>query len=232
MFERKTFLPFINILGRFMLTIHHTSEHSLLCSASPPAELSKQQQIWAISAQARRLPNVQEVVVGMNNFTVYYDLFTASQPLIEHLQALWENYQTQTTKTARCVEIPVHYGGEFGEDLFEVARFHHTTPEEIIRRHTEPTYTVFMIGFQAGFPYLNGLPENLHTPRRDVPRTKVPAGSVGIGGSQTGIYPFTSPGGWQLLGRTELPLFDIQQSPPTLLNAGDNVRFVAESIRL
>lgn len=89
-----------------------------------------------------------------------------------------------------------------------------------------------MIGFQPGFPYLNGLPQNLHTPRRNVPRTKVPAGSVGIGGRQTGIYPFTSPGGWQLLGRTELPLFDIQHNPPTLLTAGDNVRFVAESITL
>lgn len=215
-----------------MLTIYHTSEHSLLCSATPPAELAKQQQIWAVAELARHLANVQEVVVGMNNFTVYFDLFADSQPLIETLQSLWQNYQAQASQTPRCIEIPVHYGGEFGEDLFDVAKFHQTTPEEIIRRHTEPTYTVFMIGFQAGFPYLNGLPENLHTPRRDVPRTKVPAGSVGIGGSQTGIYPFTSPGGWQLLGRTELPLFDIQQSPPTLLAAGDNVRFVAESIRL
>lgn len=215
-----------------MLTIHHTSEHSLLCATIPPAELTKQQQIWAVAELARTLPNVQEVVVGMNNFTVYYDIFADSKQLIESLNSFWESYQAQSAQTPRCVEIPVHYGGEFGEDLFEVAQFHHTTPEEIIRRHTEPTYTVFMIGFQAGFPYLNGLPENLHTPRRDVPRTKVPAGSVGIGGSQTGIYPFTSPGGWQLLGRTELSLFDIQQSPPTLLSAGDNVRFVAESIRL
>lgn len=215
-----------------MLTIHHTSEQSLLCEIAPPAELAKQQRIWQIADQARNIANVQEVVVGMNNFTVYYDLFADSQPLIESLQSLWENYQPQSVKTPRCIEIPVHYGGEFGEDLFDVAQFHQTTPKEIIRRHTEPVYTVFMIGFQAGFPYLNGLPENLYTPRRDIPRTKVPAGSVGIGGSQTGIYPFTSPGGWQLLGRTDLALFDIQQSPPTLLSAGDNVRFVAESIQL
>lgn len=215
-----------------MLSIFHTNEHSLLCSATPPAELAKQQQIWAVAEQARQLPGVQEVVVGMNNFTVYYDLFADSKPLITSLQNWWESYQATASQTARLIEIPVHYGGEFGEDLFDVAKYHHTTPEEIIRRHTEPTYTVFMIGFQAGFPYLNGLPENLHTPRRDQPRTKVPAGSVGIGGSQTGVYPFTSPGGWQLLGRTDLPLFNIEQSPPTLLMAGDNVRFVAESIQL
>lgn len=215
-----------------MLTIHHTSEHSLLCLAPPPAELAKQQQIWHVAEQARALPDVQEVVVGMNNFTVYFHLTAPSQPLINQLNHLWENYQAQAAHTPRLIEIPVHYGGEFGEDLFDVAKFHQTTAEEIIRRHTAPTYTVFMIGFQPGFPYLNGLPENLHTPRRDVPRTKVPAGSVGIGGSQTGIYPFTSPGGWQLLGRTELPLFDIQHTPPTLLSAGDNVRFIAESITL
>lgn len=89
-----------------------------------------------------------------------------------------------------------------------------------------------MMGFQPGFPYLGGLPENLHTPRKKTPRTKVPAGAVGIGGSQTGIYPFTSPGGWQLLGKTDIALFDISQPSPVLLKAGDQVRFVAESIRL
>ncbi|AGI33578.1 TPA: 5-oxoprolinase subunit PxpB [Mannheimia haemolytica] len=215
-----------------MLTIHHTSEHSLLCLAEPPAELAKQQQIWRVAEQARALDGVLEVVVGMNNFTLFHAIGTDSTRLIQAVQQLWENDQAQAAQSPRLIEIPVHYGGEFGEDLFEVAQFHNTTPEEIIRRHTEPTYTVFMIGFQPGFPYLNGLPQNLHTPRRNVPRTKVPAGSVGIGGRQTGIYPFTSPGGWQLLGRTELPLFDIQHNPPTLLTAGDNVRFVAESITL
>lgn len=185
-----------------------------------------------MAEQARAQENVVEVVVGMNNFTIFHNLLANSNTLISTIQQLWQNYQAQVSQAPRLIEIPVHYGGEFGEDLFEVAKFHNTTAEEIIRRHTEPTYTVFMIGFQPGFPYLNGLPENLHTPRRDVPRTKVPAGSVGIGGSQTGIYPFTSPGGWQLLGRTELPLFNIQHNPPTLLSAGDNVRFVAESITL
>lgn len=215
-----------------MLTIHHTSEHSLLCITTPPVTLTKQQQIWQIAESARNMNGIHEVVVGMNNFTLFHDINADTDALIRDIQYLWTHNQAQTNQTGRLIEIPVHYGGEFGEDLFEVAKFHHTTPEEIIRRHTAPTYTVFMIGFQPGFPYLNGLPENLHTPRRNIPRTKVPAGSVGIGGSQTGIYPFASPGGWQLLGRTETPLFNLQSTPPTLLSAGDNVRFVVESITL
>ncbi|VTU07968.1 Sporulation inhibitor kipI [Actinobacillus indolicus] len=216
-----------------MLTIHHTSEHSLLCSLQPQAELSKQQRLWVLSELVQRLPNVHETVVGMNNVTLFHDFHANIKTLIEQVNQLWEQVQQQsTTHQGRLVEIPVHYGGEYGEDLYHVADYHKTTPEEIIRRHTEPTYTVFMMGFQPGFPYLGGLPENLHTPRRDVPRTKVPAGSVGIGGSQTGIYPFTSPGGWQLLGKTYTQLFDVNQTPPVLLKAGDQVRFTAESITL
>ncbi len=216
-----------------MLTIYHTSEHALLCSLLPPAELSKQQRLWLLAKLAQSLPNVSETVVGMNNITVFHELCADTSTLIIKLQSLWQQLQEQNvTNQGRLVEIPVHYGGEYGEDLHYVADYHKTTPEEIIRRHTEPTYTVFMMGFQPGFPYLGGLPENLHTPRRDVPRTKVPAGSVGIGGSQTGIYPFTSPGGWQLLGKTYTQLFDVNQTPPVLLKAGDQVRFVAESISL
>lgn len=216
-----------------MLSIHHTSEHSLICLLPPPAELAKQQGLWLLAEQAKSLIGVEEVVVGMNNLTLFHDFYADTAQLSEQLQQLWETVQrTQTTHQGRCVEIPVHYGGEFGEDLHYVAEYHRTTPQEIIRQHTAPLYTVFMMGFQPGFPYLGGLPDNLHTPRRDVPRTKVPAGSVGIGGSQTGIYPFASPGGWQLLGKTEMLLFDVANRPPVLLQAGDNVRFVAESIQL
>ncbi|OOF47114.1 5-oxoprolinase subunit PxpB [Rodentibacter trehalosifermentans] len=216
-----------------MLMINYTSEHSLICSLPPPAELSKQQALWKLSELTQPIPDILETVVGMNNLTVFYHFHTDSQHLIHKLHQLWESVQTQKTHfQGKLVEIPVHYGGEFGEDLYDVAQFHHTTVKEIINRHTTPTYTVFMMGFQPGFPYLGGLPESLHTPRRDVPRTKVPAGSVGIGGSQTGIYPFTSPGGWQLLGKTDIQLFDANQSPPVLLKAGDQVRFVVEDITL
>ncbi|TGZ98483.1 5-oxoprolinase subunit PxpB [Rodentibacter pneumotropicus] len=216
-----------------MLTIHHTSEYSLICSLPPPAELSKQQSLWQLAELAQNLSNVVESVVGMNNLTLFYHLHTDPLALINEVHQLWENVQTQKTHfQGKLVEIPVHYGGEFGEDLYDVAKFHHTTAQEIIHRHTAPTYTVFMMGFQPGFPYLGGLPESLHTPRRDAPRTRVPAGSVGIGGSQTGIYPFTSPGGWQLLGKTDIQLFDVNQSQPVLLKAGDQIRFVVKEMTL
>lgn len=215
------------------MKIYHTSEHSLICILEPPSALTKQQRLWQITELVERLADVKEVVIGMNNFTVFHHFHTDTTQLKQQLYQCWQEVLAQPiSPQGRLIEIPVHYGGEYGEDLFDVAKFHQTTPDEIIRRHTATTYTVFMMGFQPGFPYLGGLPENLHTPRRDVPRTRVPAGSVGIGGSQTGVYPFTSPGGWQLLGRTEMPLFDLTQTPPVLLQAGDNVRFIVESISL
>ena len=116
-----------------------------------------------------------------------------------------------------------------GPDLADVAAHCGLSTEEVVRRHTGADYVVYFIGFQPGFAYLGGLDEALHTPRRAEPRVAVPAGSVGIGGAQTGIYPLATPGGWQLIGRTALPLFDPQAEPPTLLAPGDRVRFVAEN---
>lgn len=125
----------------------------------------------------------------------------------------------------RRVEIPVCYGGAYGPDLDDVARRHSLTPDDVVRLHSGATYHVYMLGFDAGFAYLAGLPSDIATPRRPEPRTSVPAGSVGIGGSQTGVYPLPSPGGWQLIGRTPLRLFDATRESPTLLEVGDEVVF-------
>ncbi len=125
----------------------------------------------------------------------------------------------------RRVEIPVCYGGELGPDLDDVARTHGLAPEEVIRLHADADYLVYMIGFMPGFAYLGGLPERIATPRRKTPRTAVPAGTVGIGGRQTGVYPLVSPGGWNLIGRTPVKIFDIKRDEPTLLSTGDRVRF-------
>lgn len=126
---------------------------------------------------------------------------------------------------ARVIEIPVCYGGDFSPDLAAVASHARTTTDEVIARHTAGEYTVAMLGFAPGFPYLLGLDPALQMPRRATPRTRVPAGSVAIGGAQTGIYPSELPGGWQLIGRTPLVLFDPQREPPCLLAPGDRVRF-------
>ncbi|MDG2941813.1 5-oxoprolinase subunit PxpB [Exercitatus varius] len=214
-----------------MLEIIPTSESAVVCRLPPPASLENQQRFWAFAAHLREYSRIREVVVGMNNVTVFVHYPVDFTRLAADLKKTWQK-TTALDYQSRLVEIPVRYGGQWGEDLTEVAAFHHTTPENIVALHTQPVYTVFMIGFQAGFPYLGGLPESLHTPRRAEPRTLVPAGSVGIGGSQTGIYPFASPGGWRLIGHTSVPLFDKNQLPPTLLKTGDRVRFIAEKIDL
>ncbi|WP_284641594.1 5-oxoprolinase subunit PxpB [Paenibacillus silviterrae] len=126
----------------------------------------------------------------------------------------------------RIVTVPVLFGGEVGPDLAEVAERTGLSETEAVQLYCEPLYRVQMIGFQPGFPYLGGLPGRLFSPRRREPRALVPAGSVGIAGHQTGIYPLPSPGGWQLIGRTPLRLFGPDREPPTLLTAGDRVRFV------
>ena len=126
----------------------------------------------------------------------------------------------------RIVDIPVSYGGEDGPDLEDVCRYHGLSVKEVIALHTAPLYTVYMIGFTPGFPYLGGLDPRLITPRRTTPRKRVPAGSVGIADRQTGIYSIDSPGGWQLIGRTPLLLFDPTGERPFLLEPGDRIRFV------
>jgi inhibitor of KinA len=130
---------------------------------------------------------------------------------------------------APVIEIPVCYGGEYGPDLEEVAACHQMSVEEVIELHRRPIYTVYMIGFTPGFPYLGGLDERLITPRKKQPRQRVPAGSVGIADRQTGIYSTDSPGGWQIIGRTPVKLFDLTRAEPFLLQAWDRVQFIAVS---
>jgi inhibitor of KinA len=126
----------------------------------------------------------------------------------------------------RTVEIPVRYGGDFGPDLAGVARHAGISPERVVELHSSALYLVHFLGFSPGFPYLGGLPPELATPRLEVPRRLAPAGSVAIGGSHAGIYPMDSPGGWRIVGRTPLRLFDDAATPPALLAMGDHVRFV------
>jgi KipI family sensor histidine kinase inhibitor len=132
-----------------------------------------------------------------------------------------------TRSDARLIEIPVCYDPEFAFDLDHVASQAKLTPMKVVNLHSEAEYRVSCIGFVPGFPFLAGLPKELATPRRAAPRKEIPAGSVAIGGAQTGIYPLRSPGGWNLIGRTPLRLFDPEKTPPAFLHAGDRVRFRA-----
>jgi inhibitor of KinA len=182
----------------------------------------------ATHLSVRPVTGVTGIVPTRRSMTVHYD---PGQTDFETLAS------TLTTAVGACttvrsarrtpIVIPVCYGGEFGPDLADVAAVHKTTPDAIIAAHTDGEYTVAMLGFLPGFPYLDGLARGLHTPRRASPRTAVPVGSVAIGGSSTGIYPCTSPGGWHLIGRTPRALFEPTRDPPALLQPGDRVRFVA-----
>lgn len=134
--------------------------------------------------------------------------------------------RTALSPESRVMEIPVCYGSSYGPDLPPCAKRAGMSEDEFIRRHAEAEYRVAMIGFMPGFPYLTGLPPELGQPRRSSPRNVVPAGAVGIAGGQTGVYPLATPGGWQLIGRTPLALFDPKRAAPILLRAGDIVRFV------
>ena len=135
--------------------------------------------------------------------------------------------RTSRRSETRSVEIPVCYDAEFAPDLDHVADHAQITTKQVVALHSTAEYRVACIGFVPGFTFLAGLPKNLATPRRDVPRKEIPLGSVGIGGAQTGIYPLRSPGGWNLIGRTPLKLFDPTKEPPTILRPGDRVRFRA-----
>lgn len=184
-------------------------------------------------------PGMIEYVAAFTSVTVFYDPLvilglpasqqgageTASQ-IVTHLLAQTVSKLTAADNTnSRVVEIPVCYGGEFGPDLAFVAEHNGLSEEEVIDIHTEGRYLVYMIGFAPGFPYLGGMPEKIATPRRQSPRTSIPAGSVGIAGMQTGAYPISTPGGWQLIGRTPVDLFRPKENPPSLLQAGDTVKF-------
>lgn len=133
--------------------------------------------------------------------------------------------EDQESPVVRKVTIPVCYGGDYGPDLAFVAQYNNLSEREVIHLHSSGTYPVYMIGFAPGFPYLGGLPKQLNAPRRPSPRASIPAGSVGIAGSQTGVYPISTPGGWQLIGRTPIKLFQPERKEPSVLSAGDIVVF-------
>jgi inhibitor of KinA len=173
------------------------------------------------------LPGVEECVPTYRSLLVYYDPATVSY---ERVVLALKDLEARVgafgdTSRGQRVEVPVTYGGEYGPDLEYVARYHHLSESDVIRLHTSRDYHVYMIGFVAGFPYLGEVPDEIATPRLSTPRLRVPAGSVGIAETQTGIYPCEAPGGWQIIGRTPLRLFDVEQSPPAAMRPGDTVKF-------
>jgi inhibitor of KinA len=175
---------------------------------------------------AEPFEGVRDVVPAFCSVTVYFDpLKTDTTRLVHRLQQLARSDVSATPATGAPIHVPVCYGGELGPDLPAVATFARLPEREVVQLHASVTYRVFMIGFTPGFPYMGIVDGRIAMPRRQTPRTRVPAGSVGIAGTQTGIYPAESPGGWQLIGRTPLAIFAPGREAPFLLRAGDVVRF-------
>ena len=174
---------------------------------------------------------IVETVPTYRSLMVHYDPMALTREAVEDLIITTAGQLPgEVRETVRTVEIPVRYGGEAGPDLADVAAAAGVGEQTVVELHAGGDYVVFMLGFMPGFPYLGGLPARIATPRLASPRLAVPAGSVGIAGAQTGIYPTESPGGWRIIGRTPVRLFDPLRSPPTLLEAGDHVRFVPVSL--
>jgi len=189
------------------------------------------QQVRALADAMRAHPliGVHDIVPSYRSIGVHYDpLIAGSQECVRTWLSNLESNRNGSGgggHRVREIVIPVCYGGSYGPDLADVAKYTKLSPQEIIARHSSARYIVRAVGFVPSFAYLAGLPEQLATPRKAVPRTRVPAGSVAIAGLQTGVYPLETPGGWQIIGRTSLQMFQPNRNPASLLQMGDHVRF-------
>lgn len=188
---------------------------------------------FAGSVVAAKRAGITDVVPAYSTVAAFYDPAQFSETPADAYDAVCRFLMSCSAGTldakrapaGKLVEIPVCYGGDFGPDLAQVSEHSGKSAEEVVSLHSGTEYLVHAIGFTPGFPYLGGLPEELRIPRRSTPRQRVPAGSVAIGGSQTGIYPVDSPGGWHIIGRTSIALFRPLMKPAALLRPGDRVRF-------
>jgi inhibitor of KinA len=221
-----------------MLTFSPLGDRAVVIELGRSIDEATHRRVRAVCARLDEhpVPGFVEYVPAFASVVVHYDparvtesrgngAATPHASFVAALSAALTDLAHEPVPAPFVVEIPVCYGGELGPDLDDVAKLHDLSSDEVIRIHEAGDYLVYMIGFLPGFAYLGGLSERIATPRRPTPRTAVPAGSVGIGGSQTGVYPMVSPGGWHLIGRTPMPMFLADRDPPVLLRAGDHVRF-------
>jgi len=189
--------------------------------------------LLASRIRERKARGVRDIAPGYSTLGIHYDPLQTDLAALE--QAIEQEFaglaSLDTIADRAVIEIPVNYGGEYGPDLDAVATFAGCSVDEVIKRHSSRTYRVYMLGFVPGFAYMGRVDPSLAAPRHRVPRERVPAGSVGIAGLQTGVYPVESPGGWQLIGHTTTMMFDANRDQPSLLSAGDLVRFVPAANR-
>ncbi len=210
------------------MTIRPASDRALLISFGVEPGDPPQTRVESLTRALLKRPGILNLHPAFASILIDFDpRFHTHEGMKALVRESLETAAGEPEFPARRIEIPVRYGGADGPDLEEVARHAGLRPVEVVERFSSAEYVVAFVGFATCFPYLIGLPAGLSTPRLPAPRKQVPAGSVAIGGSQAGVYPLASPGGWRLIGRTELRLFDPAGEPPALLRMGDRVRFVA-----
>lgn len=181
-----------------------------------------------LAVRKSRPEGIGELVPTYRSLLVYYDpVKISSRALEEHLRKLETGMADFEIPGPKITLLPVVYGGQYGPDLGDVAEQNKLTQEEVVKIHTQRDYLIYMLGFTPGFPYLGGMSRKIATPRLMVPRTRIEAGSVGIADQQTGVYPIDSPGGWRIIGRTPVKLYDPHSEQPVLLSPGDYLRFEA-----
>ncbi len=209
------------------MTIRPACDRSLFISFGEEISLANHLAVARLTHCLEGIPGILNLHPAYTSVLIDFDPRLRTHAQLEALvRERLANHLHQPPPEPRHIEIPVQYGGEFGPDLADVARHTGMTEARVIELHSAAEYLVYFIGFSTCFPYLGGLPPELATPRLAAPRKHVPAGSVAIGGAQAGVYPLASPGGWRLIGRTTLNLFDRAASPPPLLRMGDRIRFL------
>jgi inhibitor of KinA len=204
---------------------------ALLVQMGDEIDFAINQRVHALAALIGFSPlqGIVETVPAYGTLLIHYDpLVLTYSKVRQWVQSKLEQVEVSRAGRPRRIDVPVKYGGQSGPDLQSVAQYHHLQIEDIIRLHSQRTYIIYMMGFTPGFPYMGKLDDAIITPRLEVPRTIVPQGTVAIAGSQTGIYPVASPGGWRLIGHTSLQLFDPQAESPFLFSPGDEVKFIDE----
>jgi KipI family sensor histidine kinase inhibitor len=204
-------------------------DSALIIEFSDVISLEANQKVLALNQALSKanIGGVEETVPTYRSLLIRYNpLKTTYEHLVFQIKDAEKNLNKLAVETeGRRIVVPVVYGGEYGPDIGFVAQYHGITEEMVVKLHSKREYRVYMIGFVAGFPYLGEVPDEIAIPRLETPRLKVPAGSVGIAEKQTGIYPCEAPGGWRIIGRTPLKLFNPLQQPPALLRPGDIVKF-------
>ncbi len=206
----------------------HASDCALIVSFGEDIYETVNKKVFALwkAIEREQVKGVVEVVPTYRDLCISYNpLEQTTDHLIEICNHLIKNLSYKEESERRVIEVPVVYGREYGPDLEYIAELHNLTPEKVIELHSAPEYRIYMVGFAPGFPYLGGLDERLHTPRREVPNPRVPTGSVGIGGKQTNVLTITGPSGWWYIGKTPLVFADVNKDDPTLIKPGDYIKF-------